>query len=128
MLAESPDGRTLAAADPQTLWLIPTAGGEATVRFRPAAQKLGSLTAVAWARDGRSLVFAVSRQGARAPEAYRLPIDEGAPAAIEVNTPLEDVAWFRSLHMHPTTDGVIAVTPWGWRGEVWRLSNFLPRP
>lgn len=128
MLTESPDGQTLAAADPYTLWLVPAGGGEPTVRFRPQSQNFGQITAVAWSRDGRSLVIGLSRQGARAPELIRLPVADGAPQQLVIDTPLGDVAWFRSLHLHPTTEGVIAATPWGWRGEVWRLSNFLPRP
>ncbi|GGU50690.1 amidohydrolase [Streptomyces albospinus] len=60
--ALSPDGRTVAFAALNSLWLAPTSGGGAPRRIT-AADATRYVLAPSWSRDGRSLVYADDRDG-----------------------------------------------------------------
>ncbi|MGD3108425.1 amidohydrolase family protein [Streptomyces sp. YGL11-2] len=60
--ALSPDGRKVAFAALNSLWLAPTSGGGAPRRIT-AADATRYVLAPSWARDGRSLVYADDRDG-----------------------------------------------------------------
>ncbi|MFF4350157.1 amidohydrolase family protein [Streptomyces sp. NPDC001530] len=60
--ALSPDGRRIAFAALNSLWLADTSGGHPPERLRQSASSRYLLAPV-WARDGRSLVYADDRDG-----------------------------------------------------------------
>ncbi|MGW0841826.1 amidohydrolase family protein [Streptomyces sp. NPDC002787] len=60
--ALSPDGRSVAFAALNSLWLAGTSGGRPPKRLRKSPPTR-TLLAPAWARDGRSLVYADDRDG-----------------------------------------------------------------
>ncbi|QHC24416.1 amidohydrolase family protein [Streptomyces sp. GS7] len=60
--ALSPDGRKVAFAALNSLWLAPTSGGGAPRRIT-AADATRYVLAPSWSRDGRSLVYADDRDG-----------------------------------------------------------------
>ncbi|GAA2256098.1 amidohydrolase family protein [Streptomyces amakusaensis] len=60
--ALSPDGRRIAFAALNTLWLADTGGGRPPRRLRPSSPVRYPLGPV-WARDGRSLLYADDRDG-----------------------------------------------------------------
>ncbi|MFD4633508.1 amidohydrolase family protein [Streptomyces sp. NPDC058284] len=60
--ALSPDGRRIAFAALNSLWLAGTSGGRPPRRLRRAAAT-GYLIGPTWARDGKSLVYADDRDG-----------------------------------------------------------------
>lgn len=60
--ALSPDGRQVAFAALNTLWLADTSGGRPPRRLR-RSPATGYLLGPAWARDGRTLVYADDRDG-----------------------------------------------------------------
>lgn len=60
--ALSPDGRTIAFAALNSLWLAPTSGGAAPRRI-VRADATRYVLAPSWSRDGRSLVYADDRDG-----------------------------------------------------------------
>ncbi|MFJ9407773.1 amidohydrolase family protein [Streptomyces sp. NPDC101393] len=60
--ALSPDGRKVAFAALNSLWLAPTSGG-GPARCLVRAAATGYVLAPSWARDGRSLVYADDRDG-----------------------------------------------------------------
>ncbi|WP_369251634.1 amidohydrolase family protein [Streptomyces sp. R41] len=77
--ALSPDGRRVAFAALNSLWLADTSGGRAPERLRqsPATRYL---LAPVWARDGRSLVYADDRDGLLG--VYRRDLDTGEETAL----------------------------------------------
>ncbi|MGP4052120.1 amidohydrolase family protein [Streptomyces sp. 2A115] len=60
--ALSPDGRHIAFAALNSLWLAESSGGRAPERLR-RSEPTGYLLSPAWARDGRSLLYADDRDG-----------------------------------------------------------------
>ncbi|MEU5688355.1 amidohydrolase [Streptomyces venezuelae] len=77
--ALSPDGRRIAFAALNSLWLAPTSGGKPPRRLH-RAPATGYLLAPAWARDGKSLVYADDRDGLLG--VYRHDLATGAETAL----------------------------------------------
>ncbi|MFE3771738.1 MULTISPECIES: amidohydrolase family protein [unclassified Streptomyces] len=77
--ALSPDGRRVAFAALNSLWLAPTSGGGAPRRITRAAATRYVL-APSWSRDGRALVYADDRDGLFA--VRRLEVDSGAETVL----------------------------------------------
>ncbi|WP_172381627.1 amidohydrolase family protein [Streptomyces sp. MNP-20] len=77
--ALSPDGRHIAFAALNSLWLAGTSGGKAPRRLR-RAKPTGYLLGPSWARDGRSLVYADDRDGLLG--VYRHDLDSGAETTL----------------------------------------------
>ncbi len=80
-LAFSPDGRRLAyssnASGQYNLWLVPVEGGE-PVQLTTYTEQ--SVREIAWAPDGRSLVYTADRNGDERYQIYRIPTAGGEPA------------------------------------------------
>ncbi|MFB6573094.1 amidohydrolase family protein [Streptomyces noursei] len=77
--ALSPDGRRVAFAALNSLWLAPTSGGGAPRRITAAAPTRYVL-APSWSRDGRALVYADDRDGLFA--VRRRELDSGAETVL----------------------------------------------
>ncbi|MFH8610699.1 amidohydrolase family protein [Streptomyces sp. NPDC018029] len=77
--ALSPDGRRIAFAALNSLWLAHTSGGRPPRRLHRAAPT-GYLLGPAWARDGKSLVYADDRDGLLG--VYRHDLATGAETAL----------------------------------------------
>ncbi|MFJ5673827.1 amidohydrolase family protein [Streptomyces sp. NPDC093097] len=77
--ALSPDGRKVAFAALNSLWVAPTSGGGAPRRITAAAATRYVL-APSWSRDGRSLVYADDRDGLFAVRRHEL--DSGAETVL----------------------------------------------
>ncbi|MFE9370264.1 amidohydrolase family protein [Streptomyces sp. NPDC006711] len=77
--ALSPDGKQVAFAALNSLWLADLSGGRPPVRLRKAAPT-GYLLGPVWARDGRSLLYADDRDGLLG--VYRRDLATGAESAI----------------------------------------------
>ncbi|KUL48316.1 amidohydrolase [Streptomyces sp. NRRL F-4489] len=77
--ALSPDGRRVAFAALNSLWLAPTSGGGAPRRITAAAATRYVL-APSWSRDGRALVYADDRDGLFAVRRHEL--DSGAETVL----------------------------------------------
>ncbi|MFD9908870.1 amidohydrolase family protein [Streptomyces sp. NPDC059063] len=77
--ALSPDGRHIAFAALNSLWLAGTSGGKPPERLRAAGQTR-YLLGPSWARDGRSLVYADDRDGLLG--VYRRDLATGTETAL----------------------------------------------
>jgi len=123
-LALSPDGRLLAfglsdgnRTQATVLLVLPAAGGESREVLR---LKQGSLSGVAWTRDGGHLLF--SRAGKGKPELWRIPAQGGEPKSLGLAANEN-----ARISFHP--DGRrIAFTAGETNTEVWVMENFLPGP
>ncbi len=129
-MALSPDGRWIAltrkgdgAAEDPTLWIVPTEGGEPRELRRSGNLDPLDL-ALAWAPDGRHLLFGTHAESDNGPsrtiELWRISVDGGRPEKLGIAMPT-----LRNLRVHP--DGKQIAFDAGYRRiEIWAMENFLP--
>jgi Tol biopolymer transport system component len=123
-LALSRDGRQLAFVSLESgskiIRVMPAAGGAARELLRGDQSLMRTtLTPVAWAADGLSVLFA-RRTSSTGTDLWLVPVQGGEARKLDLAA--ENI---RDLSVHP--DGRhIAFTAGGDRSEVWVMENFLP--
>ena len=129
----SPDGRFLAVGaqdmskSSTALLLIPVEGGEPRELLRASAPEslIGSF--VAWAPDGKSLLFMKDKGNGAPRELWRIAADGGAPRKVGLNVdwaPSLGIPGGVSASFHP--DGrQVAFVMGEPKLEIWALENFL---
>jgi len=128
-LCLSPDGMQLVFSTKDVkkkssyLRIVPTKGGDSRVVL--ALEQEATLVPIAWASNGREILFAKlsgSRQE-QTRELCRIPAEGGEPQKVPSPLPMETMSDFC---IHP--DGQrIAFTAGKQKTEIWVLENFLPK-
>jgi len=132
-LAVSPDGQWVAFSsiepdlqNPTTEWsaatlrIMPVTGGEARQVLR--LERPEDFAAIAWAADGRRLLFVRRNLKENTFELWHIRTEGGEPQRILVGLALGSLC---QISMHP--DGRrIALNAGSSRTEIWVMENFLP--
>ena len=132
-VAVSPDGRWVAfssieldAQNPKTEWsaatlrIMPVTGGEARQVLR--LQRPEDFAAIAWAPNGRQLLFVRRNLKENRFELWHVGVDGEEPRRILIGLAIGDIC---QISMHP--DGrQVALNAGGSKAELWVLENFLP--
>ena len=125
-LAVSRDGRQLAfevsESGSKIIKVVPAEGGEVRELLRGDGSLMPpAFGTIAWAPDGRSVLFAKrTSPGGLKTELWLIPVQGGEPRKLDLTA--ENM---RDLSVHP--DGRrIAFTAGQGRSEVWVMENFLP--
>jgi Tol biopolymer transport system component len=125
-VALSRDGQQLAfavreaASQSKILRILPASGGEARDLLHEVQMPFPG--SIAWAPDGRSLLFAKQPNPRdQKTELWMISVEGGDPRKLDLTAKN-----MRDLRAHP--DGRhIAFTSMGDKSEIWAMENFLPR-
>jgi len=136
-LSVSPDGKWLAYTTENLerrefgIMLVSTSGGDPRLIHRPAGPKLANRGALAWAPDGRSLVFYdVTSDGASG--VWQLPLDGGSPRLLLDAKRLSPTSSSEDRPLQPwdlrlSPDGRhLAYESGRLRQEIWMMTGFAP--
>jgi len=136
-LSISPDGRFLALTEEQKaegktirniVLLAVDGGGETSpkrLKLEPDQPGL-NIFRLAWAKDGRSLLYTVPRSAGDEIDHYELwnvPVDGGVARKIEF--PRGELV--NSFSFHPASRRLVYASSPGESFEIWALENFLPK-
>jgi beta-lactamase regulating signal transducer with metallopeptidase domain/Tol biopolymer transport system component len=118
-LALSPDGRQLAFHDIQggALKVLPTTGGES----RELVKVEGKIT-IAWAPNGRQLVYGSCGLGEGSGHLWRISAGGGEPQKLNLEMPYLDHVRFHPDGRQIAFTGKVGKD----KCEVWVMENFLP--
>jgi len=124
LLALSPDGQHMIIANPTTLLILPSAGGEPRelLKFEGGFSRDITAVTMAWTPDSRYLLTVKGKGGNF--ELWRIAAAGGRPERVADELPTDPGSW-RCLRIHP--DGQqIAFTSRTVQQELWVMENFLP--
>ncbi len=122
----SPDGRTLAFADGESVTnmtriaTVPTSGGEIREVIRETRPELLTPSSVSWSSDSRYILFAEDADQANRFSLWRVPAAGGEPSRMEL--PWGKPLGLFALKFQPAGNR-IAFADRGWRGEIWVIEN-----
>lgn len=123
----SPDGRTLAFADGETLEnltrlaTVPTSGGQIREVYRETRpEELQMPSTLSWSSDGRYILFADLDAGANRYSLWRVPTAGGEPSRMELPFGRPPGLFF--LRFHPDGNRIAFVSGES-RDEIWLVEN-----